>query len=203
MHFLSSDDLSKEGINKIFEIADSIKGGSEELTLKPNAILCLYFEKPSTRTRMSLEAAITQLGGSAIYIDPDKTQRSRGETLSDTARMLSSYSDFIAARLYKHSDLIEMAKSSSVPVINALTDLEHPTQALADVFTIRQYKKSVKNLRIAFVGDIASNTANSLTLTAAKLGAEVVLIGPKGCQANTKIMNRAREYSKIILTNSL
>ncbi|MFI5412754.1 MAG: ornithine carbamoyltransferase [Candidatus Micrarchaeales archaeon] len=203
MHFLSSDDLSKEGINKIFEIADSIKDGSEEMALRAHSTLVLYFEKPSTRTRLSFEGAISQLGGNAVYLDPNTTQRSRGETLADTARMLSSYCDFIAARLYKHSDLIEIANNSSVPVINALTDLEHPTQALADLYTIRQYKKNVRDVNIAFVGDIASNTANSLMLTASKLSADVTLVGPKGYPYNTKIVNKAKEYSKIVVTDSM
>jgi ornithine carbamoyltransferase len=203
MNFLSSDDLTKDGFEKIFKIADQLKEGSEELALKPKSILLLYFEKASTRTRISFEVAMMQLGGGSIYIDPQTTQRSRGETLSDTAKMFSSYGDFIAARLYKHTDLVEIANNSKIPVINALTDLEHPTEALSDVYTIRQHKDKIKGLRIAFMGDIAANTANSLTLTAAKLGAEISLVGPKGYSPNSKIVTRAREYTEVTVTDSI
>jgi ornithine carbamoyltransferase len=203
MNFLSSDDLSREGLERIFKIAEVIEAEKEELSLNPHSVLTLYFEKPSTRTRLSFAVAMAHLGGTAVYIDPQTTQRSRGETLADTAKMLSGYSDFIAARLYKHKDLLEIAANSSVPVINALTDVEHPTQALADVYTIRKYKNRIKGIKIAFMGDIAQNTANSLTLTAAKLGANVTLVGPKACTPNSKILNKAMEYSKIVTTDSV
>lgn len=203
MHLLSSDDLSKDAMSKIFEIADSISAGSESASIKEHAVLALFFEKPSTRTRMSFEAAMAQLGGHAIYIDPNTTQRSRGETIADTARMFSSYCDLIAARLYKHTDLVEMAANSKVPVINALTDLEHPTQALADLYTIRTHKKGLKGVKIAFVGDTATNTANSLMLTASKLGCEVLLVGPKQCVPSSRYVNRAREYSRVTITDSI
>lgn len=202
MNLLSSDDLSKDSINKIFEIADKLTRGNEEASLKEHAILLLYFEKPSTRTSVSFEVAVSQFGGDFVYITPEITQRSRGETIGDTFKVLSSYCDFIAARLYKHEDLLEIAKASSVPVINALTDLEHPTQALADVYTIRQKKKNIRNLRIAFVGDIASNTCNSLMLTAGKLGAEIVLVSPKACIPNSKYVAKAREYTKVVITDN-
>ncbi len=203
MHFLSSDDLSREGFEQIFKIAEEIEDEKEELALKPHSILVLYFEKPSTRTRLAFEVAISQLGGNAVYIDPNTTQRSRGESLSDMIKMFSSYSDFIAARLYKHSDLLEMAQDSSVPVINALTDSEHPTQALSDMYTIRKYKNRIKGLKIAFVGDIADNVAMSLMLTAAKLGAEFALVGPKAVQPNARLLNKAMEYSKVVVTDSV
>lgn len=203
MNILSSDDLSREAISRIFEIADAMKGGQPVGTVKQRSVLALYFEKPSTRTRLSFEVAIAQLGGYAIYIDPATTQRSRGEALSDTFRIISSYCDFISCRLYKHSDLIEIAKSSSVPVINALTDLEHPTQALADVYTMREMKKkSLKGVKIAFVGDIATNTTNSLMITAAKMGINMSLIGPKECVPNAQYLAKARQYTKITVTDS-
>ncbi len=197
MNIISSDDLSKDQILKIFEIADSIKEGNEEVTLKEHSVLALLFEKSSTRTRVSFEAAIAELGGYGIYIDAQTSHLKRGERISDTARMLAGYCDFIAARLYSHNDLIEIANNSTVPVINALTDLEHPTQALVDIYTVRSHKKNLKNVKLAFVGDIAANTANSLMLTATKLGMEVVLLGPKGYMPNSFYFTKAREYGKI------
>jgi len=203
MNFLSSDDFSRSAFDRVLEIGQAIDKGGEELALKTKSVLVLYFEKPSTRTRLSFEVAMAQLGGSSIYLDPSTTQRSRGETLGDTARMLGRYSDFIAARLYSHNDLLEMAQNSQVPVINALTDLEHPTQALADVYTILKHKKRFKGLKIAIVGDVANNTTNSLMLTASKLGAEISLVGPKEYPPNPKYLSKAMEYSKVVVGNSL
>jgi len=202
-NFLSSDDFSRSAFERLLEIGQTLEQDGEELALRPNALLVLYFEKPSTRTRLSFEAAMAQLGGKSVYIDPSTTQRSRGETLADTTKMLSRYADFIAARLYSHDALIEMAQNSQVPVINALTDLEHPTQALADVYTILKYKKRIKGVKIAIVGDVASNTSNSLMLTAAKLGAEISLVGPKEYPPNSKYVSKAMEYSKVVVGNSL
>ncbi len=203
MNILSVNDLSKDDILSIFEIADNLKENKEQTSLKENSVLALFFEKPSTRTRTSFEAGISQLGGKGIYIDAATTQRSRGESISDIAKMLSSYCDFIAARLYKQDDIIEMAANSSVPVINALTDLEHPTQALVDMYTVSSHIKNVKNARIAFVGDIATNTANSLMLAATKLGAQISLVGPKGYLPNSVYFNKAREHGLIYAYDSI
>ena len=197
VNLLSSNDLSKEQIERIFGIADSVLAGKEEAALKEGSILALLFQKPSTRTRVSFEAAMAQLGGTTIYIDAMTSQMSRGESFADTSRILSSYCDFIAARLNSHADLLQMADSSSVPVINALTDLEHPTQALADIYTIRNHRHNLKGTKIAFMGDIATNTANSLMVTAAKLGMEISLIGPKNYAPNAVYFNKAREYSTV------
>ncbi len=158
--------------------------------------MALIFEKPSTRTRLALEVAMTQLGGTPIYMDLQSSQMKRWEGISDTAKVISSYCDFIAARMYLQSELEEFAKSSSVPVINALTDLEHPVQALADLYTIKQHAGNIRDTKIAFIGDITANTANSLMLTAAKLGAEMSLIGPQE-YPNIVYFNKAREYSKV------
>jgi ornithine carbamoyltransferase len=198
VNLISSDDLSKDQINRIFQIADNLKENKEEITLKEHSTLALFFEKASTRTRVSFEVAMAQLGGVAIYIDANTSQAKRGETIADTTRILSGYCDFIAARLYKHSDIVTMANSSKVPVINALTDLEHPTQALADVYTIMQHFNNIRDLKIAFLGDIATNTANSLMITLSKLGAEVALVGPwEKYPPHMDYYNRAREHSKV------
>ncbi|MEM0149644.1 MAG: ornithine carbamoyltransferase [Candidatus Micrarchaeaceae archaeon] len=203
MNLLSSNDLSKAEINKIFEIADELVSGKEELALKEHASLALLFSEPSTRTRVSFEVAMSQLGGHAIYIDMNTTQMKRGEALADTAKVISSYCDFIAMRTDSHEDLLAVAQNSSVPVINALTRLEHPTQALADVYTIQKRYSRIKGIKIAFTGDIAQNTANSLMITAAKLGAEISLVGPKSVLPNELYFNKAREYSKVDVYNSV
>lgn len=203
MNLLSSADLSKDAINSIFSIADDILSGKEELALKEHSTMALIFEEPSTRTRVSLEVAMAQLGGTSIYIDAHTSQIVRGEALADTAKVLSSYCDFIAVRINEHEQLLTIAKNSTVPVINALTSLEHPTQALADCYTILKQKKNLKKIKIAFLGDIAQNTANSLMLTAAKMGAEIALVGPKDCKPNTFYYTKAREYGSVEVFDSL
>ncbi len=203
MNLISSLDLDLPKIRKIFSIADSF--GIARAIKMPctGKIMALLFEKPSTRTRVSFEAAMSQLGGSSIYIDSSTSQLSRGETLQDTARVLSSYVDVISARMYRDTDIRELAAGASVPVINALTDLEHPCQALSDVYTIEKAFGSLKGLRIAFVGDIAANTANSLMITASMLGAELSLIGPTGYSPNTRYVEAASRHSMVEITNDL
>lgn len=194
MNLLSIDDVSRDQIDEIFLIAEDISKGKEEIELRQGTTAALLFEKPSTRTRVSFEAGIGQLGGHGIYIDARTSQLSRGETWADTAKVLSSYVDLLVVRLFKQEDLLEIAKNSSVPVINALTDVEHPTQALTDIYTIKQYKSELQDLKVAFLGDIASNTANSLMLAATKMGMEVSLVGPKECAPNSKYLTKAREF---------
>jgi ornithine carbamoyltransferase len=203
LHFISSDDLSKDAINRILDIAEDIEAGKSVASIKEHSTLGLFFELPSTRTRVSFDVAMARLGGHSVYLDMQASQASRGETLADTARVMSGYCDFIAARIKSHSRIIEFADNSRVPVINALSDLEHPTQALADVFTIRSHKVNIGNIKIAFIGDVAKNTANSLVLTAAKMGAELSLIGPKGIFPNSTYVNRAMEFTKVVHTTSL
>ncbi|MDE1850562.1 MAG: ornithine carbamoyltransferase [Candidatus Micrarchaeota archaeon] len=194
MNFLSAEDFSKSQIEEIFEIADQLKAGKSELALKPGAIAVLLFEKPSTRTRISFEVAMIQLGGNYIFINPATTQLSRGESWSDTARVLSDYVDFIICRLYKHDALMEIVKSSTVPVINALTDQEHPTQALGDLYTIRESKGKLKGLKMALFGDTANNTFNSLMIAGTMMGMEIALVGPKSYLPNVKFVSKAKEY---------
>ncbi|MCL5239646.1 MAG: ornithine carbamoyltransferase [Candidatus Marsarchaeota archaeon] len=203
MHFLSVNDLSRDQINKIFDLADEINAGRSVTSLKSGSTLALLFEKPSTRTRVSFEVAMSRLGGKSIYIDTKTTQMSRGEPISDTARMMSLYVDFVAARMYHHEDLLEFANNSTVPVINALTDLEHPTQALADLYTISNAKRRLKGVRIAFTGDIAQNTCNSLMLAATKLGVEMALVGPKNFPPNPQYLTRAREYGVVDIFDAM
>lgn len=203
MNFLSSDDLSERQMQDVFSIAQKLEKNRLKRQIKEHSTLALLFSEPSTRTRVSFEVAIAQLGGSAIYINTQTLQMKRGETLEDTAKVISGYCDFIAVRTNEHKDVETIARSSSVPVINALTHLEHPTQALADVYTIIKYKKRIKGLRIAFVGDISQNTANSLMLTAAKLGASVSLVGPKHCAPNEVYYRKSRKYGSVEVYNSV
>lgn len=203
MNLLGIDDISKEQIADIFKIADDLSAGKSTTSIKEEAVLALLFEKPSTRTRVSFEVAMRKLGGHSIYIDTKSSQMSRGESIEDTARVLSLYVDFIVARFYHQEDMITLANHSTVPVINGLSDVGHPTQALTDVYTIQEEKKRLKGVRIAFVGDIAQNTTNSLMLAAVKMGAEMVLIGPKNYQPNSKYLIRAREYGVVDIYDSL
>lgn len=203
MDLLSSADLTSGAIRKIFSLADAAESRRARPMLKDNATVALFFEEPSTRTRVSFEVAAIQLGGAAIYIDARTSQASRGEELADTARVLSSYCDFIVVRMNDHGQLLKMARSSSVPVINALTHMEHPTQALADCYTILKRKGRLAGLRIAFVGDIAQNTANSLMVTATKLGADISLVGPAGCRPNGLYLRKAREHGDVDVYSSI
>ncbi|MGC8572142.1 MAG: ornithine carbamoyltransferase [Candidatus Micrarchaeia archaeon] len=202
MHILSANDLTFDNINKIFSIADQIRLGK---TFKVKKFLTLFFEKPSTRTRLSFEAAIARLGGLSSYVDPSTTHRIRGESIEDTSRIIGMYSDFIAARLYEHKDIETMAKYSSAQVINALTDLEHPTQALSDIYTMKRYKK-LKDSKLVFIGDIATNTANSLIILASKFNISMSLVGPKDYNPNNSIIKIAEENNKnfnIDITDSI
>lgn len=203
MNLLGMDDLDKQDIKRIFKIADELISGKERLMLKEHATIALLFTEPSTRTRVSFEVAIAQLGGHAIYIDNKTSQLSRGESLSDTSRMLSQYCDFIAIRTLSHSALEEFAASASVPIINALTSREHPTQALADIYTIIKAKGDLKGLRIALVGDISQNTFNSLMIGASKMGAEIALIGPAGSRPDEHSYGLACTYGDAYVYNDI
>ncbi|MDE1860899.1 MAG: ornithine carbamoyltransferase [Candidatus Micrarchaeota archaeon] len=202
MNLLSARDLSRKQIEEIFLVADSLEH-QKYFQLNGRKVLGLLFEKASTRTRVSFEAAMAQLGGSSVYIDKSTSQLSRGESIADTARVLSLYLDFVAARLYRQEDLEEFAKHSKVPVINALTDVEHPTQALADVYTIRKVFGKVSGLRIAFVGDIKNNTCNSLMAVATRMGAGMALVGPKGYSPDAGFIKDARKHGKVDISNDM
>lgn len=203
MNFLSVDDVSGQQINEIFAIADDIKENKLKISIEKDSVLALLFEKASTRTRVSFEVAMRRLGGASIYLDFKTSQLSRGETIEDTGKILGLYVDYIAARLYSHETLLKLASSSSVPVINALTDLEHPTQALADLYTVMEAKGRVRGLTIAFTGDVSQNTTNSLMLAAVKLGAGMVLIGPKKYAPNPRYLTKAREHGVVDVYESM
>ena len=191
--------LSANEINNIFDISDAIKSGRQTAAME-RKVLALLFKKPSTRTRVSFEAAMARLGGSSIYIDKNTSQLSRGETIGDTAMVLSQYVDFIAARMYKQQDLEDLASSSTVPVINALTDLEHPCQAISDMYTMREKAGALGGKKLAFVGDIAANTANSLLVGCTTMGMQVTLVGPEGCKPNAEYLSIAKKRGTVEVT---
>ena len=157
-----------------------------------NKVLGLIFDKSSTRTRVSFQVAMSRLGGSTIDLNPNTSQIGRGEPIKDTARVLSKYCDVLAIRTFKQSDLEEYSKWSTVPVINALTDLEHPCQALADFLTIKEEFNDFKNVILTFIGD-GNNVANSLILCGALLGVEVRIACPKGYEPNPLIVKKAMQ----------
>ena len=203
--FLSSLDMSTDEVLHIFELANDFKNKKLDLNLK-NKVLGLIFDKSSTRTRVSFQVAMSRLGGTTIDLNPTTSQIGRGETIKDTARVLSRYCDAIAIRTFNHSDLEEYAKWSTKPVINALTDSEHPCQALADFLTIKEEFFDFKNLVLTFIGD-GNNVANSLICCGALLGVEVRIACPKGYEPNSLIVNKAKQIYKnknlLKITNDL
>ncbi len=193
-NFLSSLDTSTEEFLHILEIAKNYK--NKDLNFEPkNKVLGLIFEKSSTRTRVSFQVAMSRLGGTTVDLNPTTSQIGRGEPIRDTARVLSKYCDVLAIRTFKQSDLEEYAKWSSKPVINALTDLEHPCQALADFLTISEEFLNFKDVVLTFIGD-GNNVANSLILCGALLGVEVRIACPKGYEPNALVIKKAYEIYK-------
>ena len=193
-NFLSSLDTSYEEFFQILEIAKNFKNKDLNIQLK-DKVLGLIFDKSSTRTRVSFQAAMSRLGGTTIDLNPTTSQIGRGEPIRDTARVLSRYCDVLAIRTFKQSDLEEYATWSSKPVINALTDLEHPCQALADYMTIKEEFVDFKNVVLTFIGD-GNNVANSLILCGALLGIEVRIACPKGYEPNPLVIKKAYEIYK-------
>ena len=196
--FVSVSDASKPEIDRVLArgktIKASIKGGRSLSTLR-GKIVGLLFEKPSTRTRTSFEVAARRLGGESIYLSANELQLSRGEPIKDTARILGGYLDGIVARVYAHDTVAQLAKHSGVPVVNALSDLEHPTQIISDLFTIQEAKRKLKGLNLAYVGD-GNNVCNSLLLGAAIEGMRVRVACPEGYEPNQAILKQAEDISR-------
>ena len=186
--------MSSEEVNYILELAKNFKNNDLTFDYK-NKVLGLIFDKSSTRTRVSFQVAMSRLGGTTIDLNPTTSQIGRGEPIKDTARVLSRYCDVIAIRTFHHSDLEEYAKWSTKPVINALTDLEHPCQALADFLTMKEEFLDFKNVVLTFIGD-GNNVANSLILCGALLGVEVRIACPRGYEPNPIFIERARKIYK-------
>ncbi len=193
-NFLSSLDISTHEVIHILELAKNFKNNKLNIQYH-NKVLGLIFDKSSTRTRVSFQVAMSRLGGSTIDLNPTTSQIGRGEPIKDTARVLSRYCDVIAIRTFDHSDLEEYAKWSTKPVVNALTDLEHPCQALADFLTIQEEFSDFKDVVLTFVGD-GNNVANSLILCGALLEVEVRIACPKGYEPNYSVIKKANEIYK-------
>jgi ornithine carbamoyltransferase len=194
MNLISISDLGKSDIIRILDRADAFKtkrGRDEPIALKGKS-LAMIFEKPSTRTRVSLEVAANELGGHALNLSAGELQLGRGETISDTARVLSRFVHGISARVYFHETVLRLSKYASVPVINALSDWEHPLQILADLMTIRQRFGHLEGLNIAWIGD-GNNVCNSMILASAIMGMSLVAASPKGFEPKAQILEEARK----------
>ena len=190
-NFLSCLDVSAEEILNILNLAHKFKNKTLNIEFK-DKVLGLIFDKSSTRTRVSFQVAMSRLGGTTIDLNPNTSQIGRGEPIKDTARVLSRYCDALAIRTFKQSDLEEYAYWSAKPVINALTDLEHPCQALADFMTIKEEFIDFGKVVLSFIGD-GNNVANSLILCGALLDVEVRIACPKGYEPNPFILKKANE----------
>jgi ornithine carbamoyltransferase len=193
-HFLTLQDHPAEVLESLLRRASELKGSRS--APKPGPLsgkaLGLLFEKPSTRTRVSFEVATAQLGGTTVSLAAADLQLSRGETPADTARTLSRYLSGLVIRTYDQKTLDEWARYSTIPIINGLSDLHHPCQAMADLLTIREQFGALKGLRLAYIGD-GNNVAHSLIEGGAKTGMTVVLACPKGFDPNPQIVQKARE----------
>jgi ornithine carbamoyltransferase len=201
--FLSLFDWSKEEIDEFLASAKALKKDQKKGTSRSSLrgkTIGMIFDKPSTRTRVSFEAGMAQLGGQSIFLSGGELQLSRGETIADTARVMSRYVDGVVIRTFSHKMVEDFATHAEVTVINGLTDLLHPCQILSDVFTLTEKRGQYKNLSIAYVGD-GNNVANSWINAAARLGFALTLSCPEGYQPNKGILARAfqQEGSKIRL----
>lgn len=197
--FISLHDFSTEEIKYILNFAHDLKfkqkKGQPHQILKGKT-LGMIFQKSSTRTRVSSEVGMYQLGGSGLFLSSNDLQIGRGEPIKDTARVLSRYVDGIMIRTYSHEDVLELAKYAHVPVINALTDLLHPCQVLADLMTIEEHHGKLKGEKLTYIGD-GNNMAHSLMFGGAKMGMHIVIAAPEGYQPNPEIVKLAMEESKV------
>jgi ornithine carbamoyltransferase len=193
-HFTRVADWSREELLATLDLADDLKERQqrrEEHHLLPGRSLAMIFQKPSTRTRVSFEVGMAQLGGHALYLAAGDLQLGRGETLRDTATVLSRYVDGVMIRTFAQNDVEELARNASVPVINGLTDSAHPCQALADVMTIRERLRRLEGVRVAYLGD-GNNVCASLMVACAKLGADFVAATPEGYEPDDAVVEIAR-----------
>jgi len=201
-------DWTSEEIFEVLSLAEKLKKERKEgrdHDLLKGKTLGMIFQKASTRTRISFEVAMWQLGGYALFLNPQDLQMGRGEPIKDTARVLSRYLEGIMIRTFSHQEVEELAFYSDVPVVNGLTDSFHPCQALADIQTIREYKGDLKGLKVVYLGD-GNNVAHSLMLACAKTGAHVVVASPPGYEPKREVVEKALQdrldpLSQVIVTN--
>lgn len=196
--FLTLLDFSTEEILDLLALATDLKAKQKagvSYTPLSGKTMAMIFEKPSTRTRVSFEVGMIQLGGQAMYLNGNDLQLGRGETIADTARVLSQYVDVIMIRTFAHQKVEELAEYASVPVINGLTDDDHPCQALADLLTIYEVKKTFQGVKLAYVGD-GNNVANALLVAAAKVGMNVAIACPPGYEPKAEYVEAARQIGE-------
>lgn len=201
-HLLKLSDLTGDEILQLLETGHELKAKQKKGIDTPylkGKTLGMIFQKASTRTRVSFEVGMSQLGGKPLYLSANDLQMGRGEPIEDTARVLSRYLDGIMIRTYKQSDVEALAEFGSIPIINGLTDLYHPCQVLADLMTVQEYKGTLEGLKFAFVGD-GNNMANSLIVGALKVGAEIAVASPKGYQPDQVILDEFGSYEGFTLT---
>ncbi|GAH04612.1 unnamed protein product, partial [marine sediment metagenome] len=199
-NLVSINDLSREEVTQILETAEIIKlrhYSNEEQPLLKGKVLGMIFQKPSLRTRVSFETGMIQLGGQAIYLGPNDIKLGQREATKDIAQVLSRYVSGIMARTFSHEIMLELAKYSSVPVINGLSELLHPCQVLGDLLTIKEKKGRLSNLKLVYIGD-GNNVAHSLLFGAVKVGMDIVLAVPSGYKPKEGIVNLANEDAKKI-----
>ena len=190
-HFLDIKDISKEDLRSILNIASKVKNESKSGEFqKPmtNRHLAMIFEKPSTRTRTSFEVGMNQLGGHSVILNTENSQLGRGESISDTAKVLSRYVDIIMIRCFKHKTLLELAEHSEVPVINGLTNQSHPCQVMADIMTFEEHKTSIENKTVAWVGDF-NNMTKSWIQASKKMNFTLKISTPKELKPSDKELN--------------
>lgn len=194
-HFTSIQDLTKEELMRVLEKTRTLKDmleNEEPHEYLYGKTLAMIFAKPSTRTRVSFETAMTHLGGHAIYLGWNTLQLGRGETIADTARTLSGYVDIVMARIFEHEKLLELAKNSNIPIVNGLTDLLHPCQTVADLYTIWDKKEKLADLKLAYIGD-GNNVCHSLLLGCSKVGMDIFVASPSGYEPSENIVDDAKE----------
>ena len=202
-NILTLDELDSKELQHLLELAIELKKQQKKGKQNPvlqGKTLAMIFEKPSTRTRVSFEVAMLQLGGHAITLSSDNLQTSRGETISDTAKTLSRYVDVIMARVYEHETLENLAEHASVPIINGLSDSYHPCQILADLMTIKEHKKNLKKIKIAWIGD-GNNVCNSLILGCSKLNIKISVATPGGFEPSNVAVSTAKLHTQIEITD--
>lgn len=191
--FLTLNDFSRKDIRDLLDLASDMKEKpSTHRSVLPDKVLAMVFQKPSTRTYVSFEVAMAGMGGHAIYLGWDQLQLGRGETIEDTGRVLSRYVHGIMARVFDHRDLERLAASSTVPVINGLSDLYHPAQVLSDLLTIREKRGRLKGVSLAYIGD-GNNVCNSLLLGTTKVGVDISVASPPGFAPRKDIVEMAKQ----------
>jgi ornithine carbamoyltransferase len=193
--FISIKDLSKEDLEGIFKLTSKLKKEKSFAEPLKGKSIALIFQKPSNRTRVSFEVGMAQLGGHAIYLGPDQIKLGVRESVSDVAKVLSRYIDGIVARTYEHADIIDLSKSSTIPVINGLSDLLHPCQALSDIFTIREKFEYLDSVKFVFIGD-GNNVLNSLMHGAGIMGLNMSVVNPKGYEPKREIREDVKELAE-------